>query len=780
MATDGNVAGAAPLQEDWGRMEQRLPSPEVRSSDEQDAGPGGSALLLLFAETSAEDALLRSWIEDTGRGHLARVRAGGGELELALGAEPDADPQIVPVRVAWLPRKRDGDRKARLRDVIALRDPRRPKPSAQARIARAEPDRSRVIKGEPARVSDLRRRFAAQNGEAFASFVERQGVLALERAERDLIGGQYKVPRLVHQDISTSAGFKAMIEQLAKAEGRDVADVANEASAALDEMVASQSRLAIDAWDQFGRWVSRAYTVDVDGSGIEAIRRLGRSQALVFLPSHRSYMDTLVLRPVLQRHGFAPNHVLGGANLNFWPIGPVSRRNGYVFIRRTMKGARVYKAVLRCYLGYLLRKRFNLEWYIEGGRTRTGKLRPARYGILSYLVDAFKEAGLDDVAIVPVSIVYDQLHEVGAIAAEEHGATKQAEGLRWIINYTKAQHRPFGAAHVRFAEPLSLREALREDDNVPKIAFEVLHRINQVTPITPSALVALTLLDGDRRAITFEEGRAWVRPVLDYLDARGIPTVVQAGDTALVRRALTTLIREGVVTEFSGGTETVYAVAPEKDVEVAFYRNNCVHHFVTRAITELALVHAASQEFDDPAGEVWNEALRLRDLLKFEFFFPRKRVFAEDIRAELATIDPDWEQRPVEPSEIRAALSGASALFAARILGPFVEAYQIVTGRLAERDPRRPIEEDAFLQECLGVGHQYAMQRRLHNPESVSRELLRGALRLAANRDLVDPGREPIRDGRVALAAEIDNVLGRIEVVRALTRGEGRGHSWQV
>src|SRR5436190_17746388 len=147
-------------------MERALPSSELRPPD---ASSTASTLVLLFAETPAEEDLLHAWMADSRRARAAHVRAGRGELERSLAAEPDADPSIVPVRVAWLPRERGGDRKARLRDVVALRDPRRPKPSAQARIARADPGRSRVIVGEPARVSDLRRRFAAQNGEGFGT-----------------------------------------------------------------------------------------------------------------------------------------------------------------------------------------------------------------------------------------------------------------------------------------------------------------------------------------------------------------------------------------------------------------------------------------------------------------------------------------------------------------------------------------------------------------------------------------------------------------------------------
>ena len=757
-----------------------MSSSDRRSSSTSQPPSASSSLLLLFADTPAEESVLHAWMKDLDGDGAVHVRAGHSELAERLAEDGDRDPEIVPVRVAWLPRERGGARRARLREVLALRDPRRPSPSAQDRIARGDPGRFRVIVGQPARMSELRRRFEGGRGEGFDTFVERQGVLALERAERGIVGGQYKVPRLVHQDIAASSRFGAQVARLADELGRDVGEVGREGAAALDEMVASQSRLAIDAWDHFGRWVSRAYTLDVDTSRVEQLRDLNRSAALVFLPSHRSYLDPLVLRPVLQGHGFPPNHVLGGNNLDFWPIGPVARRNGYVFIRRSMKDAPVYKAVLREYLGYLVRKRFNLEWYIEGGRTRTGKLRPPRYGILSYLVDAFRDSGVDDVFLVPVSIVYDQLHEVGAMAAEEHGAAKSAEGLRWIVNYTRAQGRSFGAVHVRFGEPVSLAEERKQDETVPKIAFEVLHRINSVTPITPSAIVALALLGGEDRALTFEEGRALVRPLLEYVGARGIPRTagVEIGKTEVVRGALANLVREGVVREFTDGTEPVYSIAPEKHVEAAFYRNNVVHHFVTRGIVELALLRAAEEAFADPGGEVWEEALRLRDLLKVEFFFPRKRTFADDVRTEMAILDPDWEQRPEASREIRALLERAPTLLAHRVVGPFVEAYGLVANRLAARPVGDEVDERAFIGECVGVGRQYVLQLRLDSPESVSRELFRGALRLAANRDLVEPGGEDLRRAREAFAAEIEDVVRRVAVIRALARGEDGRRSW--
>ena len=127
---------------------------------------------------------------------------------------------------------------------------------------------------------------------------------------------------------------------------------------------------------------ARAWDVQADTAGLERLRELNRRHPLVFLPSHRSYADPLVLADVLAEHDFPRNHVLGGDNLRFWPIGPLAKRAGIVFIRRSFGDDEVYKLAVREYFAFLLAKRFNLEWYMEGGRSRTGKLRPPRYGLL--------------------------------------------------------------------------------------------------------------------------------------------------------------------------------------------------------------------------------------------------------------------------------------------------------------------------------------------------------------------------------------------------------------
>ena len=157
---------------------------------------------------------------------------------------------------------------------------------------------------------------------------------------------------------------------------------------------------------------------------------------------------------------------------------------------------------------------------------------------------------------------------------------------------------------MRFGQPLSLREGLAEaaeragsDDStavVPRVAFEVAHRINSATPITPSALVAFGLLDNEGRAMTLSETLGVLDPLLEYVRARGLPLTsdVDLGRPDGLRRALRTLVSEGVVEEYGGGLEPVYAIAPGRQHEAGFYRNTVTHYFITRAIVEVAAVQS--------------------------------------------------------------------------------------------------------------------------------------------------------------------------------------------
>jgi glycerol-3-phosphate O-acyltransferase len=761
-------------------------------------------VVLVDAPSNVERRLVDRWLAGaragaSGNGRGLEVLPAEGQ-QLAGRLTRGDNPLLVPVRVVWSADPEPDRTLARLVDVMtrgwALR--------ARARAARRTPPQHRVVVGRPATVRELMRRHRHErewsDNADFVRFVARQATLALDRAERALTGNRFKVPREVAGQIVGSAHFGREIRRLAAETGRPADEGATEAAADLESIVASIDPSAVDLFSGVLRPMhDKAWTVHADTAGLAPLRELNAEHALVFLPSHRSYTDPFVLADVLRSNDFPRNHVLGGDNLRILGLEALARRSGIIFIRRSFGGDPVYKAVVREYFSWLAAKRFNLEWYMEGGRTRTGKLRPPKYGLLSDVASAVETRRTEDVYLVPVSIIHDQLQEVHQMAAEQTGAAKTPEGLRWLMGYARAQRRPVGGVHVSFGEPLSLRAALsaandpaldaradaRGDDDtavedsaarrlaLQKTAFEVFVRINRVTPVTPIALAALALLGVRDRALTLSQVRRVVEPVLDYVDARGLPHtgIASLRTNGGVAEALLSLRREKVVSAYTEGSEPVFSVESGHHIVAAFYRNSAIHHFVNRAIVELAILEVGDLTGREALAKGFQAALDLRDLLKYEFFFPDKETFRDELISELTLIDPDWRSDDGDSARTRKLLRQSRFLCAHRVLRSFVDAQWVVAERLAQHDPATPVDEDALLERCAAVGQQLLLQGKLHGPESLSRELFASALRLAANRGLLAPdsapgeGERDLATRRRAFAAEVRGVVERVVAI---------------
>lgn len=728
-------------------------------------------VVLVDAASRTERELIEAWAPRVYPGAELVAHEPG---PLAGRLERRDDPLIVPARVTWFPSSRA--KGSRLGDLRAL-SPRQPLPALQRIVLRRSPGRAIVTPGEPAHAHALHQEYETETGRAdwaggFAAFVGRRATLAVDRAERPLIGDRYKVPRLVAEQVASSARVRENAAALAAKLGRDPDDVLGELTADLQELVAVQSPPAIDAFRAtMAPLHRRAWTVQADVESLEHLRELNRTSALVFLPSHRSYSDPLVLADVLDANDFPRNHVLGGANMAFWPIGPLGKRAGLIFIRRSFGDDQVYKLAVREYFGHLVAKRFNLEWYIEGGRSRTGKLRPPRYGLLHYLVRALQDGDGGDVTLVPVSITYEQLQEVAAMAAEQGGGAKSAEGLGWLAGYLRAQRRNVGTARVRFGVPLSLRRALVDagegSAQVEKVAFRICVGINRASPATATSLVTFALLSVRDRALTLEQVREVIAPLLDLLDARGIPgPAADLRDASAVNDTLATLVEGGVVSSYAEGAEPVWSIAPERHHVAAFYRNGMLHHLLNRAVMELVVLDLATQPPEgDPAKAAWEKALALRDLLKFDFFFVRKTRYSDEIADEAERLGWNGARGGGEAAKL---IAGAPVLVAHGVLRPFIDAQFVVAGRLAARGDEPIADESRFLHECLTHGRQLLLQGRIHGADSVSRELFATALRLAANRRLVDgdaAGRQAWLDELITIR-ELLNRIAQIDTIR--------------
>jgi glycerol-3-phosphate O-acyltransferase len=312
-----------------------------------------------------------------------------------------------------------------------------------------------------------------------------------------------------------------------------------------------------------------------------------------------------------------------------------------------------------------------------------------------------------------------------------------------------------------------------------KLAFEVSVRINRATPITPTSLVTLALLGVGDRAMSVDEVIVSLRNLLDYVRRRQLPTTMalDLDQPEGVRRVLDMLAASGVVSCYAEGPEAVYAIGADQHLAAAYYRNTIIHFFVTGAIAELALVRASEENVVDPGQEFWDEAMRVRDLLKFEFFFAEKEAFRRELRDELAVHDPQWEGHLAAGAPaIRALIRRIRPFNAHRILRPFLEAYRVVADALVRTDPAAPIDDGPFLITCLARGKQYQLQRRIHSPESVSKVLFEAALRLARNRDVVS-GHGDLAAARRAFADELHQVIRRVDVIDALAASRRAGLS---
>ncbi len=585
--------------------------------------------------------------------------------------------------------------------------------------------------------------------------------------------------------------YEERLQKLAAELGRDPESVRAEAAGYLREMAASFDERAVEAWRGFSRWLMRAYDVLVDEDQIAALRKLDRKATLAFAFSHRSYLDGTLLPEVIGTNRLTSALTFGGSNLNFFPMGAWAKHTGTIFIRRQTKDIPVYRFALRAYTAQLVQNHANLTWSIEGGRTRTGKLRPPVFGILRYIADAVDEIDGPEVYLVPTSIVYDQLHEVEAMTTEAYGGVKRPEDLRFLVRLARQQGERLGRAYLDFGEPLPLRKRLEElraldtstsgtGTEIERIALDVEHRINRATPVTPTAVVNLALLGADRW-LSIGEVLATVRPLASYIAARNwaVAGAADLTNRSTIRWTLHQLVDSGVVEVYDAGTEAVWGICEDQHLVAAFYRNTAIHILVDRAVAETALLAATEiSETAETSGDgsvlpttVRDEALRLRELLKFEFLFSARAQFEKDLADEVRLIGHvEDTTKSVAAADVRGLLESADLLLAHLVLRPFLDAYHIVADRLASYE-YESFDEGTFLQECLQVGKQWELQRRIASAESRSMELFKTALRLARHRELIDRFDDPdIAERRREFADEIATAIRRVNTIAELAR----------
>jgi glycerol-3-phosphate O-acyltransferase len=700
-------------------------------------------------------------------------------LSHALSA-PD-DTLIAPVRIVW---QAPGMAKEtpRIRDLL-LGDRRRPWKTWAKRIHSKHPERVAYVLGQPATIGEIRERHKLnanvadeETPDGFAKFVERQASLVLDIAERSLQGSRYKVPKFVAENLKSGEKLNSAIDELSSELGRPRQELMSEAQGYMREMIARPSTFWIDVMGALSRVVcSQGYEAEivVDKKSVERVRELVRENPAMILWTHKSHIDGFAMTTVCFENDFPAPHILGGVNMAFAGFGFIGRRTPAIFIRRSFQDNPVYKLVLRHYIGYLMEKRFPLSWAFEGTRSRVGKLMPPRYGLLKYALDAARETDARNIHLIPVTISYDFISDVSDYVAEQTGTKKTPESLRWFLGYVRRLRQPLGKVYMNFGEPVVLDQAPPEGDRMAlsKVAFQVALNANAATPITLPSLGCLVLLGATPQALTSEEMRVEVIALIEWANRRNIQLTsdFDLQNVDHLRAIVSIMIESGLITRYAEGPQSVYGIAPDRQLQASYYRNTVIHYFVNKAITELALAKASDAQGEDEEEVFWKEAKRIRDLLKFEFFYPPVLQFEEQIREELSDIQPQWQSVMAEGSAaIGQMLAAMQPYVAHATLLHFVEAYSVVADLLADLPATEAFDEKDCVARATKYARQLNLQRRISSEASISELLFRNAYKLLKNQGLTEAGDDALPPRRNAIALELRDLLARLHRIAAL------------
>jgi glycerol-3-phosphate O-acyltransferase len=417
-----------------------------------------------------------------------------------------------------------------------------------------------------------------------------------------------KGPRLMDRKQMFTALFanpsvRRVISEEMKSKKLSEEKVKKQALNMMDEIAGDYRDSMVRVGERILHWLWHRVYSGIEVRNANVLRDLAQDgHEIIYVPCHRSHMDYLLLTYVIFNEGLVTPRIAAGINLNFWPAGPVFRKAGAFFIRRSFGGNRLYSTIFREYLGLLFERGYSVKYYTEGGRSRTGRLLPPKTGMLAMTIQSLLR-GIDrPLTIVPVYIGYEHVMEVGTYHKELSGGKKKKESMFGVIKAIK-NLRNYGKGFVNFGEPLNINQYLTQhvpdwkddiDEVAPKkpswltptvnvLANQVMTSINQSAALNGVALVALILHTTESKALSKRELEAQ----LDFflLMQREAPyseklTIPQETGVELLAHVIA--LEKITLTEDSFGT--IISLSESASLEMRYYRNNILHAYVLPAL----------------------------------------------------------------------------------------------------------------------------------------------------------------------------------------------------
>lgn len=497
-----------------------------------------------------------------------------------------------------------------------------------------------------------------------------------------------------------SEAIKKAIEDEAKSKNISIEKASKEAQDIMDEIAANFSYSLIKRGEKILGWLwNKLYQgLHINNASIFFFKQK-TAYEIVYVPCHRSHMDYLLLSYVLYHEGMVPPHIAAGINLNFFPAGPIFRHGGAFFIRRSFKGNKLYSTIFREYLAELFAKGYSVEYFSEGGRSRTGRLLQAKTGMLAMTIQAMLRGMNRPVTLVPVYIGYEHVMEVATYAKELRGKRKEKENAGLVLR-TIRKLRNFGKGYVNFGEPIQLNQYLNEHSPewtkdidpigtskpqwmtpvVNDLATKMMTNINDAAATNALTLCATALLASRQRALSRDSLVSQIDCYLSLL--KNVPysetfTVPKDSAEDLVKHA--EALNKFLIESDTMGD--IISLDRHQSILMTYYRNNIIHLFALPSLVAQMLIRQRELSITD----IQKNVAIIYPFLKKELFLSYPEDKLEEVVANIISELERQGMIMVKDNEVTINQSNSQPLMLlGRTISETLQRYSIALNLLAE------------------------------------------------------------------------------------------------
>ena len=586
---------------------------------------------------------------------------------------------------------------------------------------------------------------------AYQSLMLRRNLLVqLNRHRQSITGPIRKTRQELKESILTSSRFQQFMDTYSKNRELAIHEVRKKADAYLEEIAAGYNPTYIRIYSAIVGWIIRTIFdgVAINNNALNKIKRLSLKGPLILIPCHKSHIDYLILSYLLYHNNMPVPLVAAGKNLSFWPMGPLFRSGGAFFIRRSFRGAVLYSKVFAEYIHKLLEEGFNIEQFIEGGRSRTGKLLMPKLGLLSILLNAYKNGACEDMIIVPIYIGYDRVLEEKSYLQELEGGKKEPETLRGVLKARKFLKKRYGKIYIEFDDPILVNELVEKfgtplpemkpkDQNAlcRNLGYRVINSINRAAVVTAYGLVASAILNCSTDRFSYNKMMSIIDTYIKFLTTQNakLADTLVLDHVHAIQHTLDTYVQSKLIEPVSKDKEIPYSersyiINVARRPYLEYYKNSCISFFIPAAFTSMAILEKDAFQFS--ATDLHSDYKFLQNFFKFEFAYDVDQTPEYYVRKAIKIFIDDAILMPHQtiPDTYNVTSAGLRKLKLYSIfLKTYFESYWIVLNFLQNNSQNSMKTKDRLKKIETSANRMYK-RHEIDHPEALSKVSYQNAL----------------------------------------------------